>query len=245
MTQRGRFGGPRRARKKHVSFSRRRRTPAFGRQNVRTGGFQGLEKKFVDTVVTGDAFTGNWATIEDATLDSISGIAQGNGESQRIGRKVLLHSVHIKCIVRRSTVESNATPQGDITGRLCLVLDTQTNAAQLTATDVMKTVTADELSFRNLQNVSRFRVLWDRKWKLSVSSSGMNEGAANLFATGAQRSAIMIFNKRFKTPIPVLYNSSATDGTISTVQDNSLHIIGVASDGNAFLEMVTRIRYTG
>ncbi len=86
-------------------------------------------------------------------------------------------------------------------------------------------LTDDTLSFRNLQFTKRFRVLWDRSWKINRKQT--NEGAINLFATGNETTALMTFNRRFKTPISV--TCSGTTAVVGSITDNSLHIIGVAN----------------
>ena len=205
--------------------------------------YTGVELKFADIETTADAFATTWSTMEDATFDSVSGVAQGNGESQRIGRKYAIHSIHIKCVVEQNGLESQTNPINDQTGRICLVWDKQTNGAQLTATDVMDGgQTDDMLAFRNLQHTARFQVLWDRTWKLNMNNQ-TNEGAANLFANGSVSTPIMKYNKYFNPPIKVICDG--TTATIASISDNSLHIIGVATGTNPLLNMQIRIRYTG
>ncbi len=221
-----------------------RRPRRFRRQNVRTGGFMGIEKKFADNETNNDAFSSTWATMEDATNSQISGVAQGNGESQRIGRKITILSIHIRMRVHVAASESVAAPLPDLFGRVVIVLDKQTNAAQLTATDVMDAgQTDDVLAYRNLQQTERFQVLWDKKWFLPAKQS--NEGAVNLFAQGAQSTPMMFFNKTFPNGgIRVTYNGTAT-GVVAAVTDNSIHCIGIANLASALLNMQIRIRYTG
>ncbi len=201
-----------------------------------------LEVKFADIESNSDAFATNWATMEDATNDSISGVAIGDTESSRDGRVYHIHSIHIKGRIQVASTEMVGTPQPDLFGRICLVLDTQTNGSQLTATDVMVgTGTDDVLAFRNLRHTKRFQVLWDKKWLLR--SFVTNEGAANLYAQQNQSTAIFSFNRRFKTPIKVI--CSGTDATISSLSDNSLHVIGVANSVGALLSYQARLRFTG
>ncbi len=200
------------------------------------------EMKFADIETDGDAFSSTWSTMEDATNDSVSGVAQGDGESERDGRKYLIHSIHIRCRVRTVSVESATTPISDFIGRIVLVWDTQTNGAQLTATDVMDGGGTDDcLSFRNLQHSKRFRILWDKRWVLK--SSDTNEGSINLFANGIRTTGEMRYNKSFKKPIPVI--CSLTTAVIAAISDNSLHIIGVANNTGALLNMQVRMRFTG
>lgn len=249
MTTRRRFRRQpvrrRRGTKRRTTFPRRRLASHVPGHftNARTGGFMGLEKKFADIETNNDAFSSAWATMEDPTNDSISGVAQGDGESQRDGRKYAIHSIHIRYRIHVAASESQTTPLPDLFGRLCLVLDTQTNGAQLTASDVMDVgLTDDVLAFRNLQHsTKRFRVLMDKTFMLRGNDT--NEGAANLFAQGAQSTPIVKFNWNFPTPLVV--TCSATTGVIAAITDNSLHIIGVANLATALLNMQVRIRFTG
>lgn len=238
MTTRRRF-----RRRKPVRRRRKRASHIPGHfVNNRTGGFMGLELKFADIETNNDAFASTWATMEDSTNDSVSGVGQGDGESERDGRKYQIHSIHIKARVHTAVSESQVTPLPDLQGTIMLVWDTQTNGAQMTATDVMDGgLTDDTLAFRNLQHSKRFRVLWTKHWK--IMANGTNEGAVNLFAQNAQTTPTFMFNRVFKTPIPVI--CQATTAVIAAISDNSLHIIGVANLATALLNMQVRIRFTG
>ncbi len=211
--------------------------------NYRTGGYLGLERKFADFESDGDAFATSWAMMEDGTILSVAGVAQGNGESNRIGRKMSIHSIHIRARLTSLKQEAATDPvPASYVGRFCLVMDTQTNGAQLTATDVFDNGQTDDiLSFRDLQNSTRFRVLWDRKF--SISTQQMAQGGIDLFAHGALSGPIMTYNRQFKKPINVLYSN--TTNVIASVVDNSLHIIGIANSTNILLSYQCRIRFTG
>ncbi len=211
------------------------------RLNVRTGGFLGLELKFSDEVIVNDAFATTWATMT-AGVDVLSGVAQGDGEIQRDGRKYLIHSISVKLRVHAIAIESATAPDDDLHGRFALVLDTQTNGAQLTATDVMVGSTnEDRLSFRNLQQVKRFRVLWDRSFLLKRQV--VNEGAANLFATNLVSTPIIRFTKIFSKPVEVI--CTGTGAAVSAISNNSIHMIGIANNTLALLSYQSRIRFTG
>ncbi len=212
--------------------------------NIRTGGFGNIENKFVDYRVSGDAFTTSWAggEMEDGTALSLSAVAQGDGESERDGRVYTINSVHIKGFLETPLEESQAAPEIDYMARLALVWDTQTNAVQLSAEDVFLTVAAgeDTNSFRNLQYSKRFIVLKDKTWRLAHQQ--VNEGAANLFATGGIRIPFKM-NKSFKNGIKV--RCTGTTAVIASIADNSLHLIGVSNSGQAVLTYQSRVRFTG
>ncbi len=202
----------------------------------------GVERKFFDTETVNDAFAVTWAAMEPATTN-LTAVAQGDGESNRDGRKYAITSIHVKGFVSHIEVESSTGPIEDPVIRLCLVHDTQTNGAQLTATDVMDGgQTEDFLAFRNLAFTNRFKVLKDQTFVLPVSQSNTNEGAVNLFAVASNKRQFS-WNINFKTPIEVLMSDTGAD--IANVTDNSLHIIGVASTTNAQLDYQSRIRFVG
>jgi len=198
--------------------------------------------KFADFQTTSDAFATTWAAMDPA-ISSISGVAQGDGESERDGRIFMIHSIMIRCHVAATTLEAQATPFEDLRGRICLVLDTQTNGAQLTATDVMDGgQTDDTQAFRNLQHTKRFRILWDKKWHLRRIGQ-TNEGAVDSFAAPTSTTPQYVYYKRFKKPIKVICTGTTT--AITAISDNSLHIIGVANSVLALHNMQVRIRFTG
>lgn len=213
--------------------------------NMRTGGFEGMENKFADFTVSDDAFSLTWAggEMEDGTALSVSAVAQGDGESQRDGRVYYINSVHIKGFVKRTTAEQSATPLPDVLCRIALVWDTQTNGAQLNAEDVFKTIasTEDVNSFRNLQFSKRFIVLKDKHIRVHLDNQ-TNEGAIDKFACPDTIIPFTI-NKKFSKPIKV--RCTGTTAAISSISDNSLHIIGTAQTASLQLTYESRVRFTG
>ncbi len=210
------------------------------RTNPRIGGFLGMEKKFFDVELTNTAFTAAWTPLEPATTN-LTAVAQGDGESNRDGRKYTIDSIHIKGYVEVALQESNVTPRGDVLFRLALVIDQQTNGAQLTATDVMDGGQTDDInSFRNLQFTKRFRVLKDKTIRMAIT--GVNEGAANLFAEGTRQIPFKM-NFTFPNGLPVTMKGTTAD--IANVVDNSIHMIGVSTDTNGLLNYQSRIRFRG
>lgn len=211
------------------------------RRNARTGGFTDIEYKFVDYEQSTVALTTSWATKEDSTALSISAVAQGDGESERDGRIYRITSVHVQGDIVLDVAESSTAPIQDVIARVIVVLDKQTNSAQMTGPLVMDAGgTADWHAFRNLQNTSRFQVLYDKKMIIPVNET--NEGSINLFATGSGR-RFFKFNKRFKTPIKVICDG--TTAVVGSITDNSIHVIAVASSGLANINYQSRVRFVG
>ncbi len=220
-------------------------TPSRSR-NYRTGGYIDMENKFVDYRVDDDAFTTVWAggEMEDGTALSLTAVAQGDGESQRDGRVYRVNSVFVHGTIVVPANEASGNPISDEVARLALVWDKQTNGAQLNAEDVFLTIAAadDVDSFRNLQFTKRFQVLADKKFRVNVTSAGMNEGGVNTFANGEVK-----FNFRmshvFKKPIKV--TCKGTTAAIASIVDNSIHLIGTATSTAVLLNYASRVRFTG
>ncbi len=211
------------------------------RANERRIAFLSIESKFFDTEHTANAFATTWVTEEPATTN-LTAVAQGDGESNRDGRKYIIDSIHIKGFLSTAPQEAVVTPLPDIVCRLVLVLDTQTNGATLTATDVMDAGQTDDVnSFRNLQFTKRFKVLWDKTMILRQHNTA--QGAIDLFATNAYKGNVFKINKVFKDGLPVTMSGTAAD--IANVVDNSIHMIGIAQDNNALINYQCRIRFRG
>lgn len=196
--------------------------------NFRTGGFLGIENKFLDLNLIGSAINITWVGGEEdpAGVDALNAIAQGDGESNRDGRKCVLTQVNV---AGRVTFAPGAAVDGRVV-RVMLIWDTQSNGAQLNAEDVMVNTGNISQQFRNLQFSKRFRVLADKKFTFSQTALGT------------------IMEKQFhifkKLPnIQVIHNG--TTGNISTITDNSLHMIACASGTLTSLSYNSRVRFRG
>ncbi len=222
-------------------FRRRRRRKATIPRNLRFGGFMGLEMKFKDTETVADAFSVTWNRMDPAS-NTLSGVAQGDGESQRDGRVYWIHKISIRVMVTITAAkESEVTPPPDQRYRYLLVLDKQTNGAAMGAGDVIiNTGNNKGLEWRNLQHTKRFQVLWDQEG--IIHQNYVNEGAANLFAANVQSTFIKVFHKTFKNPLKV--TCTGTTDNVNVIADNSLHMIGLAGT-ELTMDYKCRIRFTG
>ncbi len=209
--------------------------------NVRTGGFVGIEKKFLD----GTFQVAIVATVAGSEMDppgagaqtapgTLSAIAQGDGESNRDGRKCTLTSLHLKGDVTLSPTSSDGT--GKIV-RVMIVWDKQTNGAQFNAEDVFLSNTNVEYSFRNLQFIKRFAILKDQTFVL-VPQAASGDGT-----TGENVGDIKKFNWNFNFRIPQIYKG--TTAVIANITDNSLHIMAFANATGTVLSYASRVRFFG
>lgn len=216
--------------------------------NNRTAGFLGVEKKFYDTTLAASAI----ATSTDATggeLDPsatsmISTPAQGDGEQQRDGKKIVIESVQVKGTVYQAVSANQTSGIQERQAFLALVLDMQTNAAQLNSEDVFKNLAGDAFGavnpLRNLLQSSRFKVLRIEKINMPIPHASWD--GTNIEIGGATCS----FDWFVKFPgggLPVNFNAGTT-ASVANVVDNSLHVIGFATAALS-LTYNARIRFMG
>ncbi len=212
--------------------------------NARTSGFQGIEKKFVDAIGTNIAFTTGWAGLQPTSgiTNSISVPSQGVGESQHLGRTYFINSIHVRGWLTKPAIQGSATPISTLRYRFVIVLDKQTNATAITGTDVMDAGAGiDTSSFRNLQNSHRFRILYDTGARMLIPQQAGSEGGGDFFFHTLTNVPFRI-NKTFKTPIKVRCENTTAD--VASVADNSISIIGLASDTALLMSYDTRCRFS-
>lgn len=213
------------------------------RRNRRTGGYLGIEYKFVDyekDVNLVQTVTG--AEIDDTTAGSCSSIAQGDGESNRDGRKCVLKNWYISGAVK---LEQKSAQTGSLDARVVTiygVLDTQTNGAQMNSEDFLSDPTDTDLDFlaiRNLEYSKRFKTIFKERCVLKYPSA-QSDGAAN---TGEFNGDYYLFDINKKLDIPVTF--TGTTATVASISDNSLHIIALSSGDSVKVQYISRVRFVG
>lgn len=225
--RRGRRGGRSRYARQHRRYQQRpfvrgfdRRGGFYGRYAGSKGG--GVELKFKDT-----SFVGTFLSL--GQVESMGPIAEGNGESGRIGRKITIRKIGFRLAISMAST-ATATETDDVC-RVIIIQDKQANGAKPIVDDVLEST--DFLSFNNLANSSRFKVLMDRFYDINAATS---IGAT---ATGQ----LTIHDSWFKEcMIPIEYDG--TDGSISTVRSNNIVILLIGFRQNATYTVELRVRYS-
>ena len=209
--------------------------PGYDRRVGLYGRFQpgGAELKFYD-------LTNNASKIpqQGGTVISFNNIVQGTGQSQRIGRKITIRSLHSRFRFFLNPV--SATPpdvvQSD-TVRLIWYVDKQMNGSPASVSDIL--ASPDYQSDYNLSNKSRFRILKDVTYTLNPT--GITENTTS----GTQKTAEMSVNKEFKMTMNLPIEFSGTMGTNSEIRSNNIGAVTISRRGaNSGLEAFTRIRYS-
>ncbi len=241
----GRVGSAYRGR---VSAHARPRRPRV--INPRVGGFLGIELKFYDQKLingTINAPTDASAGEQDpsATL-LMNTVTQGDGESQRDGRKMTMRSIYIDGQVNVGSQSSKNTADAGTQIFIALVLDTQTNGATIASEDVYSNVGADSITaaspMRNLQFTKRFKVLATRHFKLQNTSMTNDSGSTGGVIIAGLTQRFKIYKK-----LNVETQFSATTETVANIIDNSLHLIAYCSSVTLAptISYNSRLRFVG
>ncbi len=229
-----------------------RRMARFRSRNYRTGGFLGIELKFLDTSWDGVTLTvsttgaGGEMPPSSGCTGCVSVPAQGDGENERDGRNYTIKSVYCSGII--STTNGPDKPDVlDASGYFfALVLDTQTNGATISTEDLyVNPGTAGEqmlpYPLRNLENSHRFRILASTY----VAPGGMYAGTDGASTVSISNMVAPTISLNWKGNIKC--NTKATTANVTSATDNSIHL--VAFSGNSLLTPVfqgkCRVRYVG
>lgn len=219
--------------------------------NMRTGGWIGLERKFLDTGVNNTTLVTNASAAsceyDPTTMRCLNAPLLGDGQSNREGRQIALDSITIKGTVSM-TGEASLTYTVAPIITVMLVLDTQTNGAQLNSEDVIDVPLGSTVNggrpFQNLQYEQRFKILKSVTIRTGVMPQVYNTASASIWNPGQHIPFTLTKSlKGLKTN----FTLTGTDGTIATIADNSLHLIATtSSDQNTpKLYYNSRLRFFG
>lgn len=217
--------------------------------NQRVAGFLGIETKFYDTALAPTALVAptdaSGAEFDPSATSMISTPAVGDSEQNRDGKRIMIKNVYVKGRVQVPKIETAVNPPEPAMVYVALVLDTQSNAAQMNSEDCFKNTSASaelaHLPMRNLLFGGRFRVLRDINLDITpLTSAGT---VVNDFNSGATTKNFEWF---VPLDLPVNFNAGTT-ASIANVIDNSLHIIAYVTStvGAPTIAYNARIRFQG
>ncbi len=210
----------------------------------------GIELKFYDTLL---ATTNLTAPTDCAggeldpvgSIDCLNAVTQGDGESQRDGRKMNMHSLTINGSIKQAAVSAQTAMFEQPLYFLALVHDKQCNAATINSEDVFSNPSGDSETnttpFRNLQFINRFDVLKTWHGKAPMRTTG-NDAAGTFDISGSN----LKFSMHVKLGgMPVVFKG--TSEAIANITDNAIHLVGWASvtSGTPAITYQSRVRFTG
>jgi len=228
----------------------------YAGRNLSYGGTLDLQTKLSDAYIAyGELGSGNWeATTTGNLMDPddlhLTPVTLGTGYNNRVSNRVLIKSLQITGFIGFSinrTVNPGAgadthpaTLSSNWKVRLALVLDQQTNGAGLTTSEVYTGSTILQLALRNPDFFDKYRVLktWDFPVEMALKFFRIFNAGVYDSWTGSGSVAVDLF---YPCGIVQKYEVSATDGAVSGVVDNSLHLVMfITGDGdNGLLAQTT------
>lgn len=164
------------------------------------------------------------------------GLAQGNTQNQRVGRRIRLKSLIVK-----GTLASGGGATPDDWAVLVLLLDRQSNGAIPAAGDVWSAAGGGAVGThaydlaRNLDNDKRFKILKSEKFTLQAGA-----GVAGAYdAVNVPVDWYIKFNMNVE-----IGNTNVTNvGNITEFKENNLYLCMVSANGTCNLTGLTRVRY--
>ncbi len=218
--------------------------------NLRAAGFLGIEYKFYDKSLVASALTAPTGATggehDPSGTVMLNTVVQGDGESNRDGRQIRMCSIQIKGTISCGNQATQSAADPATTVVIYLVLDTQTNGAQMNSEDCFTNPSASAalaaFPHRNLKFAKRFRVL-ARELIVLQNPAIANDAAA----TGniVQQGLVRPFNiyKKLDTTV----NYSDTIENVSAITDNSLHVIAFCTNTGLapFINYNSRLRFVG
>lgn len=214
-----------------------RRVGFYGRYNKPGTGRKSQELKFYDSHHHN---LGISAATNGGTPINVTGIEQGTGESQRLGRKVVLRSIEFHLTFHWQPGQVAAVAYNRI--RMLVLVDKQTNGAIFQHSDIFETNEMD--AFYNLVNQGRFRIMKDSIYNFNVRAQMPSDVNVipNEFVP-AQVTKTMRIKKRLNLPIEY----SGTSGARSEIRSNNIYLFVIKefTTTNFNVEFHSRVRYDG
>lgn len=219
-------------------------------KNLATMGFLGIERKFYDTSLTGGVLTAptdaTGGEFDPSATSMITTPTVGDGEQQRDGKQIAMLYIDINGVIQTVELAGVANSPPTLQIFVAIVLDTQSNGAQMNSEDCFKNTTAGAQvapnPLRNLLFGKRFRILKSHNFILQPMNTCVLAGP--LFTTGAMR-------RNFHWFIPlkglkVNFNAGTT-ASIANVIDNSVHVIAYTNSvtGTPTISYNARLRFVG
>lgn len=192
---------------------------------------RGGELKFLDTAIA-LTFPTVAACSTTAATGNIHIVPQGDGGSEREGRKITIKSINLK---GNFTLVPGMDAASSSVAYLYVVLDTQCNGNNPAITDVL-TSNDMQANFANLANDNRFRIM--KKFIVEMSSTAGVTTAYN------NHSRAIDWYK--KCNIDITYDNTAATGAVTTTRINNIFLIqGSGVDNQIAFTGAARIRFTG
>lgn len=217
----------------------RRMTHRYGgtRGYTRTSGAYGrftghhaMEAKYHDVASDDPVVTITWVIT-----DSLVKIGQGTTEKLRDGRRCTIHSIqaNVRVLLPATVLVANTAD----TIRFVCYLDRQCNGATATSAQLFKS--DDFLTFMNLNNSRRFKILWTKTIDISAEA-----GSGDSDRTTSEYGAVTISFKIYKK-VHIIMEYDSTAGAITEIRSNNIGLAVVTGGNFCGYTSEWRFRFSG
>lgn len=211
-----------------------------------------MESKFLDcgfNIVTINQSTdGSAGEIQPSSgcTGALSVPAQGDGESQRDGRKYTVTSCYVSGIIGTVTLVDQADVIEHDGYFLALVMDTQVNAATIVSENVYINPSTSSLAMlpyplRNLQNSKRFRILDS----VYIRPGGGYAGTDGTNTLSVVNQTAPMFKLSWHGKMNVECKGTTAD--VASVTNNAIHLLAYTGTNTLGAVVIgkSRIRFVG
>lgn len=192
----------------------------------------GYELKFFDGEI-------NDVVVDSAQInvakDSLNKIPQNTTEQGRIGRKCTIKNIFWRYRIYLAQQDAGATPPQIDTIRIIMYHDKQANGATAAGLDILETNSVH--AFRNLANIGRFTVLFDKVHVMNYNSLA-SDGAGVVSAGGIRQEHTMFK----KCSIPIEFDNTA--GAMVEIKSNNIGVILLSAAGAVGFTSNYRLRFS-
>jgi len=204
-------------------------------RNIRTGGLQGLELKYIDQNYAQTALqatiTTTTATHDPTAAVLVMSTAQGDGKGDRDGIMQTTKSIFIKGSIVSPAVEVDGGFNFGFQYVIMMVLDMQTNGAAASCDALLQDAATTKTNcFRNIENSFRFKVLKEIRGRFVPQ--GVSNTAAVVNSFGCAKCVIPFKISHTFPGEGLKTRYSATTNDVANIRDNSVRIF-------AFVDTVT------
>ncbi len=184
------------------------------------------ERKFFDSA-TADVAVSATGTV----YPSMVTIDQGNGESQRTGRRVTVLGVEFRGNVTLPAVDDQAAPPEADLCRILVVLDRQANGATFAVNDLLENT--DVNSPFNADKDTRFAVLHEDYVPIGYESGGATDypGVLDTWVANVN----VVFDLQF----------AGVTGAVTELTASNFTVVAISKEGLCALEFQTRVWFVG
>lgn len=202
----------------------------------------GVETKYFDAVKTGTVILATWTNAEQDPAANCLGVpTQGSGMQNRDGSRILVKSLAVQGrVYRLRQSDLNDVPYSSCV-QVALVMDTQTNGAQLSAEDVYVATDPETPGRRVIANTQRFKVLRQQCFD-AYTTAAFNDAAA----TGTTNGTSHYFQWFVKMNHAMNFIDGVGAGSVADIKDCSFHVIACSTQDTVdYLEYNFRMKFVG